>query len=332
MRFPALATAALLLLAPLSIAQQPPQPPPSPAQPAPQPAPAPQPEAKAAEAAPAAEAEQVPLCSDCHEEAKTFALNPHAHVTGTVTKGQVTNDSCVPCHGDGTEHALSGGDKTKISKPAGVKGANEVCLLCHETTTNRITRHAGMHSNSAAVNCLTCHSMHHSNPTSPHLVAKPQLQLCGTCHTQAASFRNRPYAHRLDRGGMECTSCHEPHGRTSATARALALNTTLRTTAAGEAPCLNCHADKRGPYVFPHGGREVGDCTACHEPHGSVNPHQLKRAEVWQLCIECHSPIGNETLGSQPPSFHTLSDLRYRNCTTCHVAIHGSNRDPQLFK
>ena len=58
----------------------------------------------------------------------------------------------------------------------------------------------------------------------------------------------------------------------------------------------------------------------------------LKRATVAQLCIECHSPLTTGTLGSQPPSFHNLRLPRYQNCTTCHVAVHGSNRDPQLLK
>lgn len=71
---------------------------------------------------------------------------------------------------------------------------------------------------------------------------------------------------------------------------------------------------------------------SCHLPHGSVNPKQLTRANVYQLCLECHSPIAGGTLGSQPPSFHNLTSARYQNCTTCHVAIHGSNRDPQLLK
>ena len=83
--------------------------------------------------------------------------------------------------------------------------------------------------------------------------------------------------------------------------------------------------------VFPHQAKELGGCLACHEQHGSSNQKMLKRANVWQLCIECHSPITN-TLGSQPPSFHNLNTARYQNCTTCHVAIHGSNRSPQLFK
>jgi DmsE family decaheme c-type cytochrome len=276
-------------------------------------------------------AEPPPACSDCHDEAKDFITNPHAR--GQVVKGAVPNDVCTPCHGDGTEHALAGGDKTKITKPVGLTGSNDTCMLCHgDIFTDRISRKNAMHANSATVNCLTCHSIHHGDPRSTRLVAKPQLSLCGGCHTQPAGFRNKPYAHRLGRGGMECSSCHEPHGRPSASVRSMAMLDPQRATPAGETPCLKCHSDKRGPWVFPHGANAIGDCITCHEVHGSANPKQLKRANVFQLCVECHSPITSDTLGSQPPSFHNLTNPRYRNCTTCHVAVHGSNRDPQLLK
>jgi len=266
----------------------------------------------------------VPSCADCHDQAKAFLTNPHAR--GGVTNGVVSNDVCTSCHGDGTEHIESGGDKTKIAVPRGRTGSDETCLLCHEQTRG------GMHASSGTVNCLTCHSIHASDSRSPHLVAKPQLALCGSCHTQSRSMRNKPYAHRLDRGGMTCSSCHDPHGRRAKGERSLATLGHLRTTRAGEAPCVSCHTEKRGPFVFSHGGAEVGECTTCHETHGSSNPKMLVRATVRQVCIECHSPIGNARLGSQPPSFHNLSLPRYQNCTTCHVAVHGSNRDPQLLK
>ena len=165
------------------------------------------------------------------------------------------------------------------------------------------------------VNCLTCHSVHSSDPRSPHLVAKPQLALCGTCHTQAASMRNKPYAHRLDRGGMTCSSCHEPHGRRAKGERSLALTGHLRTTRAGEAPCLSCHTEKRGPFVFQHGGTEVGECTTCHQPHGSSNPKMLARATVQQVCLEC-PPTGVTSDRSRRRSTTIAAALP--NCTTCH--------------
>jgi DmsE family decaheme c-type cytochrome len=275
--------------------------------------------ARAAPEEPAA----LPACTDCHDAMKAIATTPHAH--GQVKKDEIPNAVCEKCHGDGKAHIEGGGDKEKIYKPVGVEGANKTCLTCHDTATDRITRHTGVHSNTATVNCLTCHSIHASDAHSKHLLAKPELALCDTCHMpQVASFRNKPYAHRLARGGMECDSCHEPHGRGG--------RDSLKTSRSGELPCLTCHAEKRGPFVFQHGAIAAGDCMTCHEPHGSSNPKRLKRATVAQLCIECHSPIGGTTLGSQPPSFHNLNNPRYQNCTTCHVAIHGSNRDPQFLK
>ena len=269
-----------------------------------------------------AEAAATMSCGDCHDQAKVFAANPHAH--GKSEKGVVPNTVCESCHGPGQAHIESGGEKDKIFKPVGRTGADS-CLKCHELSSDRISRHSGMHANSPTVNCLTCHSIHSSQPREAHLLAKPQLALCNTCHSpQVSSFRNKPFGHRVGRAGMNCTSCHEPHGRPA--------KESLRTTFAGETPCLQCHNEKRGPFVFQHGSIALGECTTCHEQHGSNNPRRLKRATVFQLCIECHSPIGGDTLGSQPPSFHNLSNPRYLNCTNCHVAIHGSNRSPQLFK
>ncbi|MEO8033188.1 MAG: DmsE family decaheme c-type cytochrome [Acidobacteriota bacterium] len=273
----------------------------------------------------AAEAEALPSCGDCHaDQSKAFGANIHGH--GKAPKGEaIPNAVCETCHGPGKAHIEGGGDKALIFKPVGLVGSDKACLSCHDVTTDRISRHAGMHANSATVNCLTCHSIHSSEVRTPHLLARKQLALCATCHaTQAASFRNKPYAHRIGRASMECSSCHEPHGRPG--------RESLRLTRGGEMPCLGCHAEKRGPFVFQHTATVAGDCVTCHEPHGSSNPKMLKRAAVAQLCLECHSPLTAGTIGSQPPSFHNLSQPRYQNCTTCHVAIHGSNRDPQLLR
>ena len=265
--------------------------------------------------------EEPARCSDCHDQAGAFVSNPHAR--GQTENRQVPNAVCETCHGDGAAHIEAGGDKEKIAVPRGLTGAEDTCRTCHDLTTNRRSHTSGAHANSAKVNCLTCHSIH-SAGEQPYLVAAPQIELCATCHTQPASFRNKPFAHRIGRGGLSCTSCHDPHARPG--------RDSLKVTAGGELPCLGCHTDKRGPFVFQHGGAAIGDCTNCHQQHGSNNPKQLKRANVFQLCLECHSPIGSDTLGSQPPAFHNLNSPRYRNCTTCHVSIHGSHRSPQLLK
>ena len=274
----------------------------------------------------AAEPETLMSCSICHaDESKAFDTNVHGH--GKAPKGEPTpNAVCESCHGNGKAHIEAGGDKTLIATPRGPAGADKYCLSCHEIIADRpASHHAGAHANSATVNCLTCHSIHKPEPRAAHLLAQNELALCTSCHaTEAASLRNKPYAHRIGRGGMECSSCHNPHGGTG--------HESLAITRTGEMPCLGCHFDKRGPFVFQHAAEAAGDCLQCHEAHGSSNPKMLKRATVAQVCLECHSPIAPGTLGSQPPSFHNLSLPRYQNCTTCHVAVHGSNRDPQLLR
>jgi len=67
---------------------------------------------------------------------------------------------------------------------------------------------------------------------------------------------------------------------------------------------------------------------------GASGPNQyLLKAPANQLCLSCHSRINNPpTIGSQPPSFHDLTLPRYRNCTTCHVAVHGSNLSTAFLK
>jgi DmsE family decaheme c-type cytochrome len=109
------------------------------------------------------------------------------------------------------------------------------------------------------------------------------------------------------------------------------------TQAAGnEEPCLKCHADKRGPFVFEHPSVRVDGCETCHAPHGSTNAKLLTRPVVFTMCLECHNGAG--TFGrsnSGVPMLdqsHNLLDPRYQHCTLCHVRIHGSNADPFFLR
>lgn len=271
--------------------------------------------------APAAES----LCANCHDQAKVFAGNPHARAFLRKT-GIDPDAACISCHGDGKQHAEASGDKSLIRQLRGVAGA-KFCLTCHDKATEHSSFGAGsIHASSATVNCLSCHSIHSPAPASQKLLAKAPGELCQGCHSdQSAQLRSKPYAHRLDRGGMTCLDCHNPHARPTQKG--------LNLTRAGELPCLNCHTEKRGPFVFSHVNDIAGNCLSCHEPHGSSNPKMLQWSRVDQLCLSCHSRIGNPaTIGSQPPSIHDLTVPRYRNCTTCHVAVHGSNLSPRFFK
>jgi DmsE family decaheme c-type cytochrome len=255
-------------------------------------------------------------CATCHEEiAADFQHTPHAV---TAAGGP----SCVTCHGDGARHMEEGGAAGLIGKPAGRDG-EVLCLACHQQHVETMFSSRSVHSDSALW-CGSCHNVHAKAPSQARLLTTGANELCASCHPAAAGSFNKPFGHQLDRGGLECVSCHNPHGG--------AGEESLKLDRSGDGPCLSCHAEKRGPFVFPHVTGVTGDCMTCHVPHGASNPMALTRARVDQLCLECHSAIEGGTLGSQPPSFHDLRSPRYQNCTTCHVTVHGSNASPLFLK
>jgi DmsE family decaheme c-type cytochrome len=89
--------------------------------------------------------------------------------------------------------------------------------------------------------------------------------------------------------------------------------------------CVGCHAEKRGPFLYEHASVKVEGCTACHSPHGTVEPHLLLRREGRFLCLQCHVNPSATNVPHSRLSFQTRGD-----CVRCHVQIHGSNAD-QFF-
>jgi DmsE family decaheme c-type cytochrome len=254
-------------------------------------------------------------CAVCHDTlVPAFQQTPHALARKDAP-------DCTTCHGDGTKHMDAGGDTSLISLPAGPAG-EQLCLRCHDALHGAFNG-GEVHSRSA-VACFDCHTIHPPKPGPAHLLRQEPNTLCATCHPGQERAFSRPFGHRIGRAGLECVSCHDPHGGSG--------QQSLKVDDSGDPVCVSCHADKRGPFTFPHVVNVTDGCLSCHEPHGSSNPHALIRSRVDQLCLECHSPIGGNTLGSQPPAFHNLYDPRYRECTVCHVAVHGSNTSPTLTR
>jgi DmsE family decaheme c-type cytochrome len=122
----------------------------------------------------------------------------------------------------------------------------------------------------------------------------------------------------LPEGQMSCDDCHNPHG--SITSPLLKTNTVNET-------CYQCHADKRGPFLFEHAPvRE--SCLNCHTPHGS-NQQTLLVTPLPFLCQQCHSGLRHPNDLHTPVSLgngaHPDERAMGRACVTCHANIHGSN-------
>jgi DmsE family decaheme c-type cytochrome len=265
-------------------------------------------------------------CKTCHEDIyKNFEGTAHfvTRMEGKFAAHKGPEwQGCEACHGPGSEHVNGGGDKTKIStfKNVTAQESSARCLDCHQygEEHSNFLRSEHLKNN---VGCVDCHSPHHAG-VERALLKKGQPQLCYNCHLDVKPQFSRPFHHRVNEGLIACSDCHNPHGGF--------LSWQLRSTAAQDVVCYNCHADKAGPFAFEHAAVKTEGCVACHTPHGSANPRLLKRSQINLLCLECHT-LTVDSAAPAIPSFHNQAQ-KYQACTLCHIAVHGSNSDRFLFK
>ena len=261
-------------------------------------------------------------CKGCHEDIyKKFETTPHYKTLLDTKRGPVWQ-GCEACHGAGTEHVTSGGDKTKIfnfGKSVKSEQISARCLECHQYTEEH-SNYARSAHNTNQVSCTSCHSVHKAKEKE-FLLTDKQPQLCYTCHLETKPDFSRPFRHRVNEGLIKCSDCHNQHGGF--------LARSVRATAAQDAVCFKCHVDKAGPFVFEHAVIKTEGCISCHVPHGSSNPRLLRRAQVNLLCLECHTLTGGGVAPIGPS--HDQSQ-KYVACTICHVQIHGSNLSYVFFK
>jgi predicted CXXCH cytochrome family protein len=146
-------------------------------------------------------------------------------------------------------------------------------------------------------------------------------EMCLSCHRRQVSELRQFSHHPAPEGRVSCVDCHDAHVESQRAGRGAMLK---RGTV--EETCLQCHPQRRGPFIFEHdpvraGG--VGDnCLECHKPHGSPN-RKLEALFSRGLCLQCHTDIAQD-----PPHRSRPGDC-WRS--GCHTAIHGSNHSGLLF-
>lgn len=274
-------------------------------------------------------------CKTCHPDInQNFFRNAHYK---SIASGKETpaKTGCEGCHGAGSAHVKQP-SKTNIRafSQLGPQQTLEACLTCHSKDLSRVNIRRSAHTE-ADVACSSCHSIH--KPATPkNLLAKTQTQLCYTCHATVRASFEMPVKHRVNEGAVQCSDCHNPHGSFAPTWRTGTRPRMVSHALDNETPCLKCHVDKRGPFVYEHAAVRVEGCESCHMPHGSTNAKLLRRPVTFTLCLECHTGAG--TFGTQgngvalQSSSHNLLDPRYQKCTLCHVRIHGSNSDVNFLR
>jgi DmsE family decaheme c-type cytochrome len=275
-------------------------------------------------------------CMACHQDiANGFNRNPHFKSIASKAEAP-ERTGCEGCHGPGGQHVANAGDKTKIIRFPELSPAQVLdnCLSCHTKDLGKMNIRRSSHSTSE-VSCTSCHSIHHS-PERTRLLAKVEREVCYECHLDIRARFELPFKHRVNEGAIDCSDCHNPHGTPTATWGIAQAPRMVSQSLGNDLPCLKCHSDKRGPFVFEHAPVRVEGCPTCHNPHGSTNPRLLNRPAVFTMCLECHNSVmgfglRGEGIPRPNAAFHNIAEPRFQNCVTCHVRIHGSNADP-LFR
>ena len=271
------------------------------------------------------------MCTGCHAlENDHFSHTIHALGLRAAAQGRTDAPVCEACHGAGSAHAENPTQKGLIigfTRNSGTPIAvqTQTCLTCHQGGPR--DHWLGSVHQRNDVSCSDCHNpMGRFSPEGS--MARASINdTCATCHRDIRAQFDRRSHMPLPEGQMTCADCHNPHG--SLTAPLLKTNTVNET-------CTQCHAEKRGPFLFEHAPVR-GSCLNCHTPHGS-NQLSLLVAPMPFLCQQCHSHLRHPndllTSGSLANGVNPDERLMGRACITCHAQIHGSNNPsgPRLHK
>ena len=262
------------------------------------------------------------VCTRCHDASEK---KPILSVYRT-RHGVAAQPGCQACHGSSRAHVLHEGPPAERPPVEyGYSGPNKSsaevqtrnCLNCH--AAGKRSHWPGSAHASSDVTCAACHQIH--QPDDKVLNKATQREVCFTCHQAQRAQTHYLSTHPIAAGRIACSSCHNPHGSTGP--KLLIKNTVNET-------CYECHADKRGPFLWEHPPAS-DDCTNCHTPHGSNIAPLLKVRAPW-LCQGCHAGSLHTTPAfsgrALPPAGNGNApspQMLLRACLNCHSAIHGSN-------
>jgi len=258
------------------------------------------------------------ICKGCHEDRfNTYMMSTHSKKA--IPGSPANKDGCESCHGPGAAHVEKSGEGGVGififgKRIADAKAKSAKCLACHSEQKDLTFWDMAKHKNEG-ISCDNCHTLH--SGTRKNLKA-PEPDLCNFCHKDIRAQQNRTSHHPIREGKMKCTGCHEHHGGFGPKQ--------LKGDSVNEL-CYQCHAEKRGPFMWPHPPVDE-NCLNCHVPHGS-NHNKLLNSRIPQVCRNCHDVSRHpstpytkfETFQGATPANRMFA----RSCMNCHGEIHGSN-------
>lgn len=275
------------------------------------------------------------LCLKCHDRKL---------VSGKFVHGPVAVGGCSMCH---NSHQA---DFPKLLNAAG----NNACFQCHTDKAEAFKGKKFVHK-PVKESCASCHSPHAGD--FKYMLKKDGLEdLCFDCHADKKAWLAKI---KVKHGGLEtdkkCMACHEPH----------ASDYVKNLYRQPIESCNMCHdkpldtqdgkiidmKENLAKNKYYHGPIKQGDCSGCHNTHGSdyyrilrkyfppvfYAPYNLKN---YELCFNCHEKTivqdpKTTTLtafrnGDQNLHFvHVNKEVKGRTCRACHDA-HATNNPKHI--
>jgi len=276
--------------------------------------------------------------------------------------------ACDWCHDIQSPH-IDGvaGSQLRFKPGFAPDQTNNGCNQCHQpggpaySTPTYFTTSAAFETSAHAQQlCIDCHNPHGTAGPNAAMSLAAEESLCYTCHTSTEDEFAKANHHDVaaadqaaHNSRVECTLCHNPHIITRD--QPLVNPDNLLAVWTQTSPrdfCLACHdaaapAAVRFPATSPGTGwnqsRFVGtrhdvvlggDCTLCHNAHGSdfrstllanytVTDNASASQAAYQACFNCHDY--SKTIDQQNAFYsrHQLHVVSERGpCITCHNA-HG---------
>lgn len=290
-------------------------------------------------------------CTSCHD--------PHGGRTRSMIRGNTVRDACNSCHTDvaSKKHvhgpaAAGACDSCHTSHTSKFDNlltneGNALCFDCHTDMQRQLNTVKFKHE-AVEGNCLDCHDSHSSD-----FVMQTKLSpadLCLSCHEDdIKNSKNAMYQHTVVTDAAACLNCHTAHGSQLAD-----LMKSQETEI-----CMDCHAkpvqtpqgrkvaavaEVNDPKTIKHGPVREGNCSGCHQSHGSDISRLLSKeyspafyqdyeAQKYELCFTCHDQQLVQTAeargltgfrnGEQNLHFVHVNREKGRNCRSCH-STHAS--------
>ncbi len=262
------------------------------------------------------------LCGKCHREgapvARTYNIpekdilsnySQSIHGTGLFKQGLIVTATCNNCHGN---HLIL--PHTNPRSSISVNNIAKTCTQCHariEQVHTKVIRGELWEKEPGAIPaCTDCHQPHQVKKA--NLVLRTSDKECLKCHAKEDLFSKtgtEPRSmtvHREDiqnsvHKNIPCVKCHSD----------IEPSHTRPCDTAGRVDCSKCHAQIAEDYFdSDHGVAYVEKnpkspyCTTCHGTHKVLShlneEDQTYRANIPQLCGDCHGKLDSTTVKTTP--------------------------------